>query len=506
MGACLWESAALFMKRLLWALTLGVLVLYVASAALALLVPELLETGEPALVTAAFRAAEGESLYGSVEQPPFLHHNYTPLGSWLQAPLIACTGPDFLPGRLVALVAVVLVLALVWRALRSDGVPRWAAIGGAATFVSGGVAFPWLFVGRVDMPALALSFAAFFVVTSSTLNRWRMVLFLALALAAWMTKQTAASGAVAGLLVLLLRGRVSLAVVLGLAWLALVSMVILWLNAATSGGFWRHAVTFNAGHSRDGFGADSIGFSDVLVAVGPVLLGLGGIGLGVLRAAVLQRWGVYLLVALCMGVVGLSKSGSHVHHLLETCAVLAVLAGHGWMALERTLEKRPLVVLCTVSVLLVLGVWSVREGAWQKLKHLHWLATRESPVPSAVLDTLGESEAAVLCLGKSSSLAIESHREAWLDIADWRRLEQMGEVRAETALLPLIRAGHFALIAVPEYPLGHPAEPLFNPLRVAGFQSALEASYELMRDVGGNPLRMDDPKSRHSATFWRRKA
>ncbi len=499
------RSGAFLVQRLLLALLLGGLLVHLVSAGVALAVPELLETGEPALATAAFRASEGHSLYGAVDAPPFLHHNYTPLGSWMQTPLMRLTGPSFTPGRLLSLVATLALLVCIFRALRGEGLARMAACTGAAAFVSGGIAFPWMFVGRVDLPALALSFAAFAVLTGGTFTRGRALLFLLLALAAWMTKQTAVAGAVAGIVVLALRGRRKEALLLGVAWLALVALVILWLQRATDGSFWLHAATLNASHTRDGLGVGAIGFRDVLLAVGPLLLGLGGAGLLVIRGAVRQRWTVYLGLALAMGIVGLSKSGSHVHHLLETCAVLAVLSGHGWAALMRARVERPRAGLVAAGLFLVLGAWALHGGAWQKLKHMHWLATRASPVPAAVVEALGESEEHVLCLGKCASLAIESRREAWLDIADWRRLEELGFVRSEQTLIPLVRERIFALIAVPQYAADHPAEPLFNPLRIAGFRAAIEEHYSLMRDANGAPLRMDDPKSRHVAEFWRRK-
>lgn len=506
MGDGLSRSGPLLVQRLLLALLLGGLAAHLVSAGVALSVPELLETGEPALATAAFRASEGHSLYGRVDAPPFLHHNYTPLGSWMQVPFMWITGPSFTPGRVLSIAATLVLLVLIIRTLGGEGLSCTAAVVGAVAFVTGGIAFPWMFVGRVDLPALALSFGAFVVLTGGPFTRGRAALFLLCALAAWMTKQTAVSGAVAGLVVLALRGRRKDALLLGLAWMVLVALVIVLLQRATDGRFWLHAATLNASHTRDGIGVGALGFRDVLIAVGPLLLGLGGAGLLAISGAVRQRWVVYLIAALGMGVLGLSKSGSHVHHLLETCAVLAVLAGHGWAALMRAQGERPRAGLVAAGLFLVLGAWAFHDGAWQKLKHMHWLATRTSPVPAAILDVLGESEEHVLALGKCASLAIESRREAWLDIADWRRLEELGLVRSEQTLIPLMKERLFALIAVPQYAADHPAEPLFNPLRIAGFRAALEENYSLMRDATGAPLRMDDPKSRHVAEFWRRKS
>jgi hypothetical protein len=60
----------------------------------------------------------------------------------------------------------------------------------------------------------------------------------------------------------------------------------------------------------------------------------------------------------------------------------------------------------------------------------------------------------------------------------------------------LIRERWFPLIGVAEFPEGSAAAAHFDAARLHGFREALEANYTRL------DVRVEDPKSRQSGSFW----
>ena len=501
---------------LLLCVLLLALLLYAAAATLALQTPDLLEVGEPWLVSAAWQPLVGGSIYAPVQAPPFLHHNYTPLGAVLQWPLLLLTGPSFLPGRVVTILATLLLAIVLARAVLAQGSSRTAAFVAGTLLFTTGITFPWMLVGRVDTLAVLFSVSAFLVGVNNRRTFTAGVLFVLLSVAAWSTKQTAVAGPLAALVCMFWRGARTHALSLFLSWLCAVLGLAALLTWATDGEFWRHVVQFNARHTRDGMDVSGVGPLQLFEAVGIALLVLLALPLVLRRTAGSGIWWVYGACAGAVALMGLSKSGSHVHHLLEVCAVLSVVAALGidgallrWRradAAAAPVRTGSALRAWMFAALLLLaaagGLWGLRAGAWQKLKHLHWLTMREDVVPHEVREILRTSPRPALLCSKLGSIAIEEGRAPWLDMADFRRLEMMGEFKPERDLVPLIQQRRFALIGIPDFSADAAAE-LFDPRRFAGFSAALEEHYLPLRDAtSGQPLSINDPKSRQRGTFW----
>ncbi|MSR74319.1 MAG: hypothetical protein EXS14_02450 [Planctomycetes bacterium] len=511
-----WTALALLLSVLLLAA-----VLYAASAVLALQTPDLLEVGEPWLVSAAWQPLEGGSIYNPVNAPPFLHHNYTPLGAVMQWPLLLLTGPSFLPGRVLTIGATCLLALMIAMFVRRQGGSRSAAVVAATLLFTTSLQHPWMLVGRVDMLALLFSFAAFLVGTNERRGFGSAVLFLCLALAAWATKQTAVAGPLAALLCLFWRGARTRALVLSLLWIATVLGLAALLTWSTNGQFWKHVVGFNARHTRDGFGGDGLSTVQLLQAPGIALLALLLLPLLLRRTSAGGVWWLYAASAGAVAALGLSKSGSHVHHLLEVCTVLSVVAALGFdvallrlrapdaqfVAPQRSSVLRGWTFVAVLLLAAVGGLWGLQQGSWQKLKHLHWLSTRTDLVPAEVRAVLRDTPRPVLLCSKLGSLAVEAGRAPWLDMADFRRLEVLGVFQPDRDLVPLLEHKRFGLIGMPDFAPGDAAAELFDPRRFAGFEAALYEHYLPMLDEAtGARLRLDDPKSRRSGTFWRPKS
>jgi hypothetical protein len=117
-------------------------------------------------------------------------------------------------------------------------------------------------------------------------------------------------------------------------------------------------------------------------------------------------------------------------------------------------------------------------------------------VPSEVRTAIADSARPLLLFSKLGSLAIESRKPAHCDVADFVRLMDLGRFDPGQRLVPLVRAGAFGVIGIPEFAEGDPAARHFDPLRFPGLADALRASYRPLPD------RIRDPRWLHSGTVW----
>jgi 4-amino-4-deoxy-L-arabinose transferase-like glycosyltransferase len=122
-----------------------------------------LEWMEGAMVDHVARLLEGQKLYVRPTMD-FVSYNYPPLYYWLSGALARLMGLGFLPLRLVSLLGTLGCLALLYVWAKRETGDRLAGVLSmglfAATFKVGGA---WFDVARVDMLALFLLLAAFWV-------------------------------------------------------------------------------------------------------------------------------------------------------------------------------------------------------------------------------------------------------------------------------------------------------------------------------------------------------
>jgi hypothetical protein len=104
------------------------------------------------------------------------------------------------------------------------------------------------------------------------------------------------------------------------------------------------------------------------------------------------------------------------------------------------------------------------------------------------------AEAPPLLLAQTATIAIECGRPAIFDVADFARLQAMGEWDSER-LLRHVRAGRFPVVAVQRFEDPDIAE-LFGVDAIAGLKAALEKHYRTLPDT------YRDRTGRVTATFW----
>ena len=185
--------------------------------------------------------------YRDIERYPFYASNYPPLYHALAAPLIWIFGPVYGPGRLMSCLAtIVSALAIAFAVYRDGGRHRWIALLSGLAFLASN--FVYHIGSLYRQHALMVCFETLAIVVLSRAvpanNRRAILLGLLLLICAGYTKQLAAISALACFGWMFLR-RPRLASVCGGLFLAVAGAIFLWLNLASGGHWWTHAVVAN---------------------------------------------------------------------------------------------------------------------------------------------------------------------------------------------------------------------------------------------------------------------
>ncbi len=470
------------------------MVLFVVGAAFGVKAPIALEVGEPFIVSAAWYSGTGGSLYAPIDGMPFLHNNYHPLAQWMVAPILAMTGPSFVPMRVLTALAAAGIAVIVGVLVARNTGSRGAGAISAGMLFSVGFVFPWLCLGRVDALATFFSCLAMAVGAGRPRSWW----WLIPAWLAFATKQTAIAGASALIVHAWCFGDrrrvVYQALTFGVGAVAIVGL----FSLLTRGESFRHAIVYNAEHDRGTFWPTDLPPLALLWALGPTfVLALVALVAPRLRSLARSPYLIWFGLSFALALVFVRKSGSHVHYFLESVAALAVLAGIAGHATLASWARRSPGAAFGLAGLLALSVLPIaHQEHWQKLKHFRHLCERKDPIGREVREAVAGSQAPLLLLSKLGSLAVEAGKPAHLDIADFVRLTALGRFDAPKNLVPLIEAKAFGVIGWPSFENDETAAQHFDPARLAGFEAAVRTHYQPL----GAPL--DDPKGYHRGTFW----
>ncbi|MDA8016035.1 MAG: hypothetical protein MPN21_01205 [Thermoanaerobaculia bacterium] len=326
--------------------------------------PYPLDYGEGPLLDQARRLAALDNIYRPLESgPPWTVSNYPPVYPLLLAVGTALVGPIYAWGRVVSILSALAVAWWIGRILhRRTGDALVAAVSAVTFLFTPYVAF-WATLQRVDLLALALSWAAIAWLLG---DARRSVAPAAMLLAASiLTRQTFALAAPCALFVwLLLQDLPGRALRLALLTGGLVGFAAVVLQIL-SGGFVDHVLTANWNVWRPG---TLVEFAVDVCRRLPVPI----LGATLAIALLLRRWrrrepswdfgafvSVYLLFAL-LSAVTIGKAGANVNYLLELSVALSL--GMGILLAELRREPR--------LRLLALGFVAVQWFTWvQPTRH-----------------------------------------------------------------------------------------------------------------------------------------
>ena len=284
--------------------------------------------GEGPILDQVMRLSRGESIYPvDISQSPFIIGNYPPLYHLLQLPFAWIFGPAFWYGRTINLICILASAYFIGASLYFVTKNQFASILSAALLPTIPFILHWSGFVRIDSLALALSWAALFVIITRREHRRALVLTAVLLTLAIFTRQSYGLAAPFAAFIWLLSHKPRRRAFELALWTGGFSLAIfLLLNLITRGGFFFNIVTANV----NPFFWDSV--EDYLDKIWKNM-GL----LVVLSAAYLvlagwfkqKVWWVVApyLVASTLSAVTIGKDGSNVNYLYEFSAALAFTAG-----------------------------------------------------------------------------------------------------------------------------------------------------------------------------------
>jgi hypothetical protein len=306
--------------------------------------PFQLDYEEGNILNAGVRILHGLTPYPDPHAYPNALDPYGPAGYFLVAQCLHTGGVSFTLPRLVMLACGVAIAFLLWMLVREwTGSGALAAIFGLY-FLGNGVSRMWLPLLRVDLLAIALTLAGFWLCLREP-QRWWFPSAVLFSLALYVKYTTLAAPA-AAVCCLAARGDWKRALALASAITALCLTVFYWFQVGTDGNFFFHMFRTHA--DPYSFARAGMIFAQVKSSLIPLALPFGAFLL--LRARTATPALFYLLCATCVVLFTAGKEGSAMNHFLEPLVAGSLAAALGYQALAELPRMRPLVPVLPLIV------------------------------------------------------------------------------------------------------------------------------------------------------------
>jgi hypothetical protein len=386
----------------------------------------------------------GPRMYGDINHFPFIVYNYPPVYH-LAVRALAATGLDMLvAGRSISLLSTI-VIGLVCARLAYMATPerlqRPARLAGATmaglSVFSCVPVIQWSALMRVDMLAVALSFAGLWLIMTSIERPSHLYLGLLLFLLAIFTKQTSIAAPLASLPVLLAVDRRR--TVIACSVISLVGFgILLLLEVYTEEGFLRHIVLYNVSSYRfsallSGIEAEWPETLLLLVTIAGVCVGWRGLArercwpnlesfgrdvAGSITTRTLSIVSAHLFITSLM-IPMLGKAGAGTNYLIETMCVWSIFVGifvawvldrsRGHPSREGAFRVRgnaSLNILLMGILIMQMALMPVSIGALNSVtpKHIAELDSLRLKMADSTKPVLSEDMVLVLRAGKEVSL------------------------------------------------------------------------------------------------------
>ena len=452
---------------------------YVDLARQALDFPYSIDYGEGPLLDQVLRLASGEGIYDNdFAAPPYTISNYPPVFLLVQVPFAWIFGPAFWYGRAISLVSALLAavfLGLTLHALTRD---RLASLVGGLLLLAYPYVQFWSLLNRIDLLALALSWAAVYTAVAWGERRWGIPLAAGLLVAAIFTRQSYALAAPLGVFVWLLSARrprqaFRLALIVGGASLAL----FLLLTLITWGGFYMNIVLANVNpfywQTVEGYARQFYENSTILLAVAGLYL-------------LLERWSEHtrawpLVLAYAIGAaagaITVGKDGSNVNYMLEVAAALCFAVGAGFAWLGRGVWLRLALLAALMFQLPVLQDWALRDFNGRLTEK-----TNQEPAMFRLAQVVREAGGTVL-IGEEMGLVPLAGKRLYFQPFEYKMLAG-GGLWDEEPFVRSIRDKEFALIVLYDSPYWPSLTSRWTPRAL----EAVRQSYRLDGSIGFNRI------------------
>ncbi len=353
-------------KALMTLLLLGLftyLLFFIVHASACLLYPYDLDNEEGFILNQTVRLSHGQTIYPDLKSYPYTVGNYPPLHPLLGVPLTWIFGPVHLGGRLISILATLLLCGVAGRWVYRLTSGDWGAALFTALFPFGiHYFYLWGVYNRVDMLGLALCFWGMYLFYRNPEKLFMPALLFTLSLYAKQTLLAAPATVFIYSLIYYRRNAWRLPVYM----MAMGLPVFGLLMVMTHGEIYRHLVAYNI---NPYYVADMINYlTNIQKYYWPILvLALTSFFLTWRQPKEKVLLGIYTVLAFGVMLTA-GKEGSAVNYLLEFMLLITILSGVciGWIKnLNRVKYLIPLVVVILWS--LVLQIHQGPFGGWKYL-------------------------------------------------------------------------------------------------------------------------------------------
>jgi len=229
---------------------LGYFAVYVVYAANLIQFPFDYDQGEGFELVDTILFSQGRWPYLDTEVYPFYSSNYPPLFHVIAAPFVWWFGPGYAYGRLLGFLGTLVTAGAVGLAVYRDGQHRFVAVLSGLAFLASNTIYHIGPLFRQHMTMVMFEMLAVLVLAHASAiddagkRRRRLILGLALILAAGYTKQHAYATAIAALAFLFIRSP-RRGVLYGAGFALVGALIFLWINLSTDGQWWLQTITAN---------------------------------------------------------------------------------------------------------------------------------------------------------------------------------------------------------------------------------------------------------------------
>ncbi|MBZ0301473.1 MAG: hypothetical protein K8J31_17120 [Anaerolineae bacterium] len=229
---------------------LGYLCVYVAYASNLIQFPFDYDQGEGFELVDTLLFSQGRWPYLDTEIYPFYSSNYPPLFHVMAAPFVWIFGPSYAYGRLLGFAGTLVTGGAIGCAVYRDGQHRLIALLSALAFLASNSIYHIGPLFRQHMTMVMFETLAVVVLAHANeiedtgQRRRRLILGLALILAAGYTKQLAYATAIAALAFLFVRSP-RRSVIYGAGFALAGAAIFLWINRSTDGQWWLQTISAN---------------------------------------------------------------------------------------------------------------------------------------------------------------------------------------------------------------------------------------------------------------------
>jgi hypothetical protein len=339
--------------KLIGIILLCALVLFYLDYAIeSILYPVQKDYGEGFILNSAIILSHGGTIYPKITETEVFSSFYPPIYYLLVAILIPIFGPTFAIGRAISVISTLIIALIIGLMVKRETKRSLLSAGIGMLFLISPYTFAWSILMRVDMLALLFSLLGIYYVSLHT-DDDKIYFSIPFFLLAVYTKQTYFAAPIATFLYLMINNKKNVGLRLFTLFCAGAAIIFLILNNLTGGQFFIHTIENDASH---GFSVERMiqfyrgflygflygGFYSLLL-----LLSFTTIFDNAWKKKISLPV-IYFLVAITFSI-SIGKPGSCFNYLLESTAVLLILAGIGLDRLGRGLK--PSFAFSTVIIL-----------------------------------------------------------------------------------------------------------------------------------------------------------